>query len=157
MRVFICNGTGSGTSLLVDLDPADWYADEDGNTVTTTIVEDHFRPNVIITGPYWADELQQRAAGIKFLVLARDVVGPLANTYDLGDPTDPADMNRALTPPERNAAENYFGEPKKTFDGFTVGGIFLWAKADGVLLNLPGWAGDLPVTEVPPVTNPRLP
>lgn len=158
MRAFICNIAGSGGSIVTDLDPADWWTDpSDGTVITQSLTPDPFRPAVEFDGPYWCDEVPARGNGVKMLVVARDVTTALGSTYDLGDPTNPDDMNRALTAPERNTLEQLTGEPNGTFDGMTVGDVFLWARVSGrVVFGVQGWSADLPVVEYPPATNPRV-
>ncbi len=136
MRMFITGSTGTGGVLgPIALDPPYPTDPDTGLPSTFAYRPDPIRPDVAIAGPYTCAPLNGRGNRLHFLVIARDLVAAPAGTYDLGDPTSPADMARVISKPEERTLETTFDAARNTFRDMTVLGVSRW-----VLVNEPTFA-----------------
>lgn len=123
MRLFITNTEGTGGMLgPFPLDPPA----TDGEVVQSEYWQhDRFRP-VGVVGAWAGAVIDGRGPQRKFLVVAFDVDVAPNGAYDLGDPEDPADMDRPLSRSEQRFAEQTFNVGNRTFDGYTLRQLAQW-------------------------------
>lgn len=125
MRVFLAQRTGTGTPILVSIDP---YVDENGDTITEAWINDPIRPDAVIDGGYIAKPLENRNRSF-FLVVAETMTVAPAGTHDLGDLQAPS-FDNVLTNQHRNNLASFFGVPNTTFTGFTYRQALSWVLND---------------------------
>ena len=148
MRMFLAPLKGTGFTQVVDLDPADYYWLDgivDGTLVTTALVDDPIRPDVELVGPASATLFDRKGGTFdRFLVLDSRDAPPPANCEDLGDPVTQEGWDTPLSQPATNKVEDSLGQPRSTFQGWTIRQILVWAvEGDSWSQTVGGFTVDL--------------